>query len=127
MKTARANGKINFGCLTLIVFLVAGGYVGFKFGRVYLAKYMFDKKIFQIAGDASQDWKAKIYPKERDIAEAVMREARSRSVEITFDDIEVARNDQTVSIRVFWEGDIVIPFYIHHFDFTFDHTRKVAY
>jgi len=127
MKTVRVHGKINFGCLTLIVLFIAGGYVGFKFGRVYMAKYFLDKKIFQIAGDAAEDWKAKVYPTERDIAEEVMKEAKSRSVNITFDDIEVARNDQTVTIRVFWEGDIVIPFYIHHFDFTFDHTRKVAY
>lgn len=127
MKTARMHGKVNFGCLTLIILLVAGGYVGFKFGRVYMAKYMLDKKIFQIAGDAAEDWKAKVYPTEGDIAAEVLREARSRSAGITLDDIEVVRNDQTVSIKVFWEGDIEIPFYIHHYDFTFDHTRKVAY
>jgi hypothetical protein len=121
------HGKVNLGCLTLIALLTAGGYVGFKFGRVYMAKYFLDKKIFQIAGDAAEDWKAKIYPTERDIAEEVMKEAKNRSVNITYDDIVVARNDQTVSIKVFWDGDIEIPFYIHHFDFTFDHTRKVAY
>jgi len=47
MKTARMHGKVNFGCLTLIILLVAGGYVGFKFGRVYMAKYMLDKRKWQ--------------------------------------------------------------------------------
>jgi len=121
------QGKINIGCLTLTILLIAGGYVGFKFGRVYMAKYFLDKKIFQIAGDAAEDWKAKTFPTEKDIADAVMLEAKNRSVDITPDDIEVERDRQNVSIRVFWEGDIEIPFYTHHFDFTFDHTRKVVY
>lgn len=127
MKTVRMHGKVNFGCLTLIILSVAGGYVGFKFGTVYLAQYMFDKKVFQIAGDAAQDWKAQVYPTERDIAEEVMKEAKSRSIDITYDDIEVARNDQKVSIKVFWEGDIKIPYYIHHFSYVFDHNRQVVY
>jgi hypothetical protein len=125
MKKSRMHGKINFGCLTMTVFLIAGGYVGFKFGRVYMAKYFLDKKIFQIAGDAAQDWKAKTYRSNRDIADAVLLEAKSRSVDITLDDIVAERDDQTVTIQVTWEGDIVIPFYVHHFAFTFDHTRKV--
>jgi hypothetical protein len=119
------QGRINFGCLTLIVLFIAGGYVGFKFGRVYMAKYFLDKKIFQIAGDAAEDWKAKTYRSNREIAEAVLREAKSRGADITLDDIVAERNDMTVSIQVSWEGDIVIPFYIHHFDFTFDHTRTL--
>jgi len=125
MKKSRMHGKINFGCLTMTVFLIAGGYVGFKFGRVYMAKYFLDKKIFQIAGDAAQDWKAKTYRSNRDIAEAVLLEAKSRDVDITLDDITAERDDRTVTIQVTWEGDIVIPYYTHHFVFTFDHTRKL--
>jgi hypothetical protein len=125
MKKSRMQGKINFGCLTMTVFLIAGGYVGFKFGRVYMAKYFLDKKIFQIAGDAAQDWKAKTYRSNLDIAEAVLLEAKSRDVDITLDDITAERDDRTVTIQATWEGDIVIPYYTHHFVFTFDHTRKL--
>ncbi len=125
MKKSRMHGKINFGCLTLIALLIAGGYVGFKFGRVYMAQYFLDKKIFQIAGDAAEDWKAKTYRSNREIEEAVLREAKSRGVDITLDDIVAERDDRTVTIQVSWEGDIVIPFYTHHFDFTFDHTRTL--
>ena len=53
------HGKTNFGCLFLSLLLIVGGYVGFKFGRVYLSQYMLDRKIFEIAGDAAEDWKAK--------------------------------------------------------------------
>ena len=125
MKQSRMRGRINLGCLVVTVLLIAGGYVGFKFGRVYLAKYFLDKKTFQIAGDAAEDWKGKVYPSNRDIAEAVLVEARSRGVDITLDNIVAERNDQTVTIQISWEGDIVIPYYTHHFDFTIDHTRTV--
>ena len=125
MKKSRMHGKINFGCLIITVFLIAGGYVGFKFGKVYMAKYFLDKKIFQIAGDAAQDWKGKTYRSNRDIAEAVLLEAKSRGADIDIDDIAAERDDRTVTIQVTWEGDIVIPYYTHHFAFTFDHTRKL--
>ena len=62
---------------------------GFKFGRVYLAQYMLDRKIFELAGDAAEDWKEKLFPSERDIADAVMEEAQRHSVDITYDDIQV--------------------------------------
>ena len=55
MKQSRMQGKINIGCLIITLLLIAGGYVGFKFGKVCMAKYFLDKKIFQIAGDAAQD------------------------------------------------------------------------
>ncbi len=125
MKQSRVNGKINFGCLIITLFLIAGGYVGFKFGRIYMAKYFLDKKIFQIAGDAAQDWKGKVYHSNRDIAEAVLIEARSRGADMEIDDISAERDDRTVTIQATWEGDIVIPYYTHHFVFTFDHTRKL--
>lgn len=125
MKTSRMHGKINIGCLFITVLLIAGGYVGFKFGKVYMAKYFLDKKIFQIAGDAAQDWKGKTYRSNRDIAEAVLIEAKSRDADIDLEDIAVERNDRTVTIQATWEGDIVIPYYTHHFVFTFDHTRTI--
>lgn len=125
MKKSCMQGKINIGCLFLTVLLIAGGYAGFKFGRVYMAKYFLDKKIFQIAGDAAQDWKGKTYPSNRDIAEAVLLEAKSRGADIDIDDIVAERDDRTVTIQVTWEGDIVLPYYTHHFDFTFDHTRTI--
>lgn len=125
MKQSRMQGKINIGCLIITLCLIAGGYVGFKFGKVYTAKYFLDKKIFQIAGDAAQDWKGKTYRSTRDIAEAVLLEAKSRDADIDLDDIAVERNDRTVTIQATWEGDIVIPYYTHHFAFTFDHTRTI--
>ena len=125
MKQFRMQGKINIGCLFIIALLIAGGYVGFKFGRVYMAKYFLDKKIFQIAGDAAEDWKAQSFPSNRDRAEAVLLEAKSRGADITLDDIMAEREGQTVTIQVSWEGNIEIPFYTHHFHFTFDHTRTI--
>jgi hypothetical protein len=125
MKQSRMQGKINIGCLIITLLLIAGGYVGFKFGKVYMAKYFLDKKIFQIAGDAAQDWKAKTYPTNRDIAEAVLLEAKSRGADMDIDDITAERDDRTVTIQATWEGDIVLPYYTHHFVFTFDHTRRI--
>ena len=91
MKKQGIHGKINIGCLFLSLLLIAGGYVGFKFGRVYLSNYMFDRKLYEIAGDVAEDWKAKAFPSDKDIANAIMEEARKHSVGITYDDIEIDR------------------------------------
>ena len=117
------RGKVNIGCITLTLLLIVGGYVGFKFGRVYLSQYIFDRKVFELAGDAAEDWKEKAFPTEADIANAVMEEAKKLSIDITYDDILVEREYLNVRIQVIWEGDIVIPLYTHHYYFTFDYKR----
>ncbi|MDX1777351.1 MAG: hypothetical protein R3339_00575 [Thermodesulfobacteriota bacterium] len=127
MRKRGIHGKINFGCLTLTILLIAGGYVGYKFGRVYLGKYMFDRKVFEITGDVAEDWKAKIFPSDGDIVEALLKEARRHGVTITPDDIEIDRDAKRVIINIIWEGDIVMPFYTHHFIYNFDYERKVYY
>ena len=76
MRKRGMHGKINFGCLTLTLLLIVGGYVGYKFGRVYLGKYMFDRKVFEITGDVAEDWNVKIFPSDGDIVEALLKEAR---------------------------------------------------
>lgn len=127
MRKRGIHGKINFGCLTLTILLIVGGYVGFKFGRVYLGKYMFDRKVFEITGDVAEDWKAKIFPSDGDIVEALLKEARRHGVGITPDDIEIDRDAKRVIINIIWEDDIVLPFYTHHFIYNFDYERKVYY
>ena len=127
MRKRGIHGKINFGCLTLSLLLIVGGYVGYKFGRVYLGKYMFDRKVFEITGDVAEDWKAKIYPSNGDIVEALLQEARRHGVTITPDDIEIDRDAKRVIINIIWEDDIVLPFYTHHFIYNFDYERKVYY
>jgi hypothetical protein len=127
MRKRGIHGKINFGCLTLTILLIVGGYVGYKFGRVYLGKYMFDRKVFEITGDVAEDWKAKIFPSDGEIVEALLKEARRHGVTITPDDIEIDRDAKRVIINIIWEGDIVLPFYTHHFIYNFDYERKVYY
>lgn len=121
------RGKINIGCLTLTFLLIVGSYVGFKIGRVYLAQYIFDRKIFELTGDAADDWKEKVFPTEVDIANAVMDEAQKLSVDITYDDILVEREEKSVRIQVIWEGDIVIPFYTYHYYFPFEYKRDKVF
>ena len=125
MKKQGIHGKINIGCLFLSLLLIAGGYAGFKFGRVYLSNYMFDRKLYELAGDVAEDWKAKAFPSDTDIANAIMEEARKHSVGITYDDIEIDRNPEKVAIDIIWEGDIVLPFYTYHYSFYFDHEREL--
>ena len=123
MKKQGMHGKTNFGCLFLSLLLIVGGYVGFKFGRVYLGKYMLDRKIFEIAGAAAEDWRHLVYQSDKDIADAVLKEARRHTTDITYDDIEIDRDPKAVSINVLWEGDIVLPYYTYHYTYYFDHKR----
>ena len=125
MKQGRINGKINVGCLFIIIVLLIGGYLGFKFGSVYLAKYILNRKIFTIAGDAAQDYKGRIFPNNRAIADAIIEEAEKLRVDIPLDNIQIAREKNFVVINVLWEGDIVLPKYTHHFAFEFNAKRRV--
>ena len=117
------RGKVNIGCLTLILLLIAGGYVGYHFGRVYMSKYILDRKIFEITGDAAEDWKEKIFTSDEDIANAIMDEAKKLSVDITYDDILIEREEKYVRTQVTWKGDIVLPYYTHHYHFLFEYKR----
>lgn len=115
------------GCLVMMIIVVVGGYVGFKFGKVYLAKYMFNRKIIEITGDVSKDPYGKTFSNERSIIEAVKKAAKEFSVDITYDDIFINQDGKSITINVTWEGDVVIPMYTHHFVFQFESTRKILY
>jgi len=127
MKKYTASGKINVGCLLIALLVIAGGYVGFKFGKVYLAKYILNRKIMEIAGNVAQDYEARTFPNERTIADAIIKEAEKLSVDITYDDIRIKREGQSVTINVTWEGDVVLPNYTHHFIFELESKRKILY
>lgn len=128
MKKYRISGKVNVGCLFLTILIIAGGYVGFKFGKVYLAKYLFNRRLYEFAGDVAKDYNAKRFPRDRAIAEEVLKEAENYSIDITLDDITINRKrDESITINVTWEGDIVLPQYTHYFIFEFEVKRKVVY
>ena len=128
MRKNSLSGKINVGCLVMTLLLIAGGYVGFEFGKIYLSKYILSRKILEIAGDACKMGRTgSIFPDERSIADAILLEVENLSIDIPYDDIVVERNKQYVTINVTWEGDIVIPTYTHHFVFHFGEKRKIVY
>ena len=128
MRKNSLSGKINVGCLVITLLLIVGGYVGFEFGRVYLSKYILNRKIMEIAGDASKMGQTgRMFPDERSITDAILVEVEKLSLDITYDDILVERDKQYVTINVTWEGDIVMPKYTHHFVFQFKSKRKIVY
>jgi hypothetical protein len=127
MKKSKVSGKVNLGCLFLIIVLIAGGYVGYKFGRVYLAKYIFNKKLYEIAGNVAADYNSKAFPYNRTIIEEVLKEAKQLSMDISHDDIWVTRSAGLASIKVTWEVDVVLPQYTRHFVFEFEIHRKVSF
>ena len=128
MRKNSLSGKINVGCLVITLLLIAGGYVCFEFGKIYLSKYILSRKIMEIAGDASKmGRRGSIFPDERSIADAILVEVEKLSIDIPYDDILVERNKQYVTINVTWEGNIVIPAYTHHFVFHLKEKRKIVY
>ena len=128
MKTHAMRGKINIGCLLLSVLLISGVYVGFKFGTVYLSKYMFNRNLYELAGNVAKDYDFRSYPNNMDIINAVIKEADNTSINLTPEDIRILRRDnQLVIIEVTWEGEIVLPNYTHYFFFEFEAKRNVVY
>jgi hypothetical protein len=128
MKTHAMRGKINIGCLVLSVLLISGVYVGFKFGTVYISKYIFNRNLYELAGDVAKDYSSKRYPNNMDVVNAVIKEAEKTSIDLTPEDIRILRRDnQLVIIEVTWEGEIVLPNYTHYFFFEFEAKRNVVY
>ena len=128
MRKNSLSGKINVGCLVMTLLLIAGGYVGFEFGRIYLSKYILNRKILEIAGDACKMGQTGgMFPDERSIADAILVEVEKLSIDIPYDDILVDRDKQYVTINVTWEGNIVIPTYTYHFVFHLEEKRKIVY
>jgi len=128
MKTHTIRGKVNVGCLLLTVLLIAGIYVGFKFGTVYLSKYMFKRNLFELAGDVAKDYDFKTYQNNMDITNAIIEEADKNSIDLVPEDIRIMRRDsQFVIIEVTWEGAVVLPNYTHYFSFEFETKRNVVY
>jgi len=128
MKKHAARGKINIGCLFLIVLLIAGSYVGFKFGKVYLSQYLFKRQLLELSSEVAKDYTLKMYPSNTDIVNAVIEEARKLSVELTPENIEIVRrDDHFFVIKVTWEEEVVLPYYTHYFTFEFNKERNIAY
>ncbi len=128
MRKNSLSGKINVGCRVMTLLLIVGGDVGWDFGRIYWSKYILNRQILEIAGDASQMGQTGgMFPDERSIADAILVEIEKLSIDIPYDDILVDRDKQYVTINVTWEGDIVIPTYTHHFVFHLVEKRKIVY
>ena len=128
MKMHAMRGKINIGCLLLSILLIAAVYTGFKFGTVYLSKYMFNRNLYELAGDVAKDYRGRTYKNNLDIVNAIIDEADKTSIDLTPEDIRIIRWDnQLVIIEVTWEGEVVLPNYTHDFIFVFDAKRNVVY
>lgn len=128
MRTHAMRGKINIGCLVLSVLLISAVYVGFKFGTVYISKYMFNRNLYELAGDVAKDHQGRTYPDNRAVVNAIIDEAEKTSIDLTPEDIRILRHDdQLVIIEVTWEGEIVLPNYTHYFFFEFEAKRNVVY
>jgi hypothetical protein len=128
MKTHAMRGKINIGCLLLSVLLISGVYVGFKFGTVYISKYIFNRNLYELAGDVAKDHQGRTYTNNLDVVNAIIDEADKTSIDLTPEDIRIIRWDkQLVIIQVTWEGEIVLPNYTHYFFFEFEAKRNVVY
>ena len=128
MKTHAMRGKINVGCLLLSVLLISAVYVGFKFGTVYISKYIFNRNLYELAGDVAKDHRGRTYTNNLDVVNAIIDEADKTSIDLTPEDIRIIRWDnQLVIIQVTWEGEIVLPNYTHYFFFEFEAKRNVVY
>ena len=103
-------------------------YVGFKFGTVYISKYIFNRNLYELAGDVAKDHRGRTYTNNLDVVNAIIDEADKTSIDLTPEDIRIIRWDnQLVIIQVTWEGEIVLPNYTHYFFFEFEAKRNVVY
>ncbi len=128
MRTHAMRGKINIGCLLLSILLIAAVYTGFKFGTVYLSKYMFNRNLYELAGDVAKDYRGRTYKNNLDIVNAIIDEADKTSIDLSPEDIRILKWDnQLVIIQVTWEGEVVLPNYTHYYFFEFDVKRNVVY
>ena len=111
------RGQGRLGCLLSGTVLAAALFVSFKAAPVYLDKIEFEADLDKLTRRAAVDhWDDRV------ITGQVLEAARSRSFELTFNDIGIRRSSRfaanpSLRVTVHFVRTVPFPGYIHVFDF----------
>jgi hypothetical protein len=101
------RGGLSFGCLLVLVLLVALGFVGFKVGEVYWNYFDVKEKVrevlnWAVAGKAKSN---------QEITEKVLENIRGAGLNIPPGSIRITHSKDDLRITVKWKREVVFPGY----------------
>ena len=112
-KLGKQEGTGAIGCIVFIIILLAAGYAAFQFSRPYMKRSMMDGKLGYLAS-----WSLKNpHYDNKFIISSILNAADELSIELDPENIGLDRTKERVTIAVYWEDDINLPYYHKHLEF----------
>ena len=103
----RNRGAASGSCLLFILIIVVILYSGFKFGMAYWTYFGMQNKTRE-----ALVWAAAGLPKsEGEIAQKVILKTQEFETEIYQKDVKVSQTPSTLTVKVSWVYDVVLPVY----------------
>ncbi len=115
------KGKIEVGCIFLVIVTVALVYGGVKFGVPYSNYYQLRRSIEGVVNAEAARPKHTAH----DIAQFIIDEAAEHSIHLTFEHVEVWIDEFTLSVDVAWSVPVVLPGSTRVLDFEVKKQRNV--
>lgn len=120
LKTNRGEGK--FGLLVILVIVVAGIYVGFKWGYAAWDAGNFRDEINQ----SVVYWSSHGAPPQENIIFEIMQKAEATGIDLYEEDIELETRGKFMRITINWETPLTFPFdYIYYLPFTVERELRL--
>ena len=100
------RGEGNFGLILLIIVVLAGAYVGYKWGYASWIAGDFRSAV----NESFVYWTSHGAPPRENMIIEFMQKAEANDVELFAEDIEIKEHAKFISIYIYWEMPVEFPF-----------------
>lgn len=114
------GGKGAIGCIVFIIILVAGLYAAFQFSRPYIKRSMMDGKLDHLTAWSLEN----PHYDNKFVITSILNAAKELSIDLDPENIGLERTKEDITITVYWEDDINLPYYSKHLEFEIEKTKK---
>jgi uncharacterized membrane protein YwzB len=115
------KGKGAIGCIVFIIILLGLLYAAFQYSRPYIKRSMMEGKLDYLASWALEN----PHYDNKFIIKSVLNGATELSIDLDPENIQMERTKESLTISLYWEDDIDLPYYHKHLEFNIEKTKKV--
>jgi len=112
------KGKGAIGCIVFIIVLLAALYAAFQFARPYIKRSMMGGKLENLVSWSLQN----PHYDDKFVIKSALKAADELSIELNPENIELERTTERITISVYWEDNINLPYYHKHLEFEIEKT-----